>query len=54
MSALRNRPPAAKPKRLRFFQVLFLIEGDTYQITLLPCDPSIGRKAFRVRKLTGD
>jgi hypothetical protein len=54
MSVLRNRPAQAKRKRLRFFQIQFLIEGATYQITLLPCDPSIGRKAFRVRKLTGD
>ena len=29
MSVLRNRPGEAKPKRLRFFQIQFLIEGDT-------------------------
>jgi hypothetical protein len=30
------------------------VEGDSYTISVLPCDPSIGKKAFRLRKLTGD
>ena len=27
-------------------------EADSYEVSALPCDPSIGRKAFRFRKLT--
>ena len=55
MSILVNRPATtAKPKRQRFFEIVFEIENDLYKVGLLPCDPSIGRKAFRFRKLTGD
>jgi hypothetical protein len=55
MSILVNRPATpAKPKRQRVFEIVFEIEGDSYKVSVLPCDPSIGRKAFRFRKLTGD
>jgi hypothetical protein len=53
LSILANRPRAAsKPKRQRVFEIVFQIEGDAYKISVLPCDPAIGRKAFRFRKLT--
>jgi hypothetical protein len=52
MSILANRPATpAKPKRQRFFEIVFEIEGDAYKVSVLPCDPSIGKKAFRFRKL---
>jgi hypothetical protein len=55
MSILLNRPaPSARLKRQRFFEIVFEIEGDQYKISVLPCDPSIGKKAYRFRKLTGD
>jgi hypothetical protein len=55
MSILVNRPVAASmPRKLRFFEITFQIESDSYKISLIPCDPSIGRKAIRFRKLTGD
>jgi hypothetical protein len=50
MSLLRNRQ--VKAKRQRFFRIRFEIEADSYEVSALPCDPSIGRKAFRLRKLT--
>jgi hypothetical protein len=53
MTLLANRPPA-KPKRQRFFGIRFVIEGDTYSVSVLPIHPEVGRKAFRVAKLTGD
>jgi hypothetical protein len=53
MSILVNRPAAAsKPRKQRFFQIVFEIEGDAYKVSVLPCDPGVGKKAFRFRKLT--
>jgi hypothetical protein len=53
MSILVNRPATpAKPRKQRFFEITFTIENDAYKVSVLPCDPSIGKKAFRFRKLT--
>jgi hypothetical protein len=38
----------------RHFRITFAIAGDVYQVSPLPIDPSIGRKAFRFAKQTGD
>jgi hypothetical protein len=53
MTLLANRP-TAKRKKQRFFGIRFVIEGDTYSVSVLPIHPDVGRKAFRVAKLTGD
>lgn len=44
---------ATKSKQ-RFFSITFSIEGMDYRISLLPIEPSIGRKAFRFSKQGGD
>ena len=48
-SATKSRSP-----KQRFFSILFDIEGTTYKVFPLPCDPSVGSKAFRFAKQGGD
>jgi hypothetical protein len=36
------------------FSITFTIGADQYVVSPLPVDPSIGRKAFRFEKQTGD
>jgi hypothetical protein len=51
-----NGKPARKPrpKRRRVFNITFTIDGTAYKVYPLACDPSIGQKAFRFCKQSGD
>lgn len=53
MSVLANRRSKAKPRQ-RFFQIHFVIEQDSYVLSVLPAHPDVAAKAFRFRKTTGD
>jgi hypothetical protein len=44
----------AKARKQRTFTITFAIDGTAYKVSPLPCDPSIGRKAFRFAKHSGD
>jgi hypothetical protein len=48
----RTRKP--RPKKQRAFSITFTIDGTAYKVFPLPCDPAIGRKAFRFAKQGGD
>jgi hypothetical protein len=44
----------AKAREQRTFQITFTNDGTDYKVYPLPCDPSIGRKALRFAKQSGD
>jgi hypothetical protein len=47
--------PSKKPRHvLAFFRITFECGSDTYTVIPLSPDPGIAKKAFRLRKQTGD
>jgi hypothetical protein len=55
MSVLANRPEPCQSRPARkgegTFAITFTINGDPYAVSLLPADPDVARKAYRLRKL---
>jgi hypothetical protein len=46
--------PETTRKTVKFFRITFQLGGDEYVVVPLEPNPEVAKRAFRLRKLTGD